>query len=157
MGRNAPSIKAIFEETRSIVEPAGALGIAGMRSFAATHDVSDSVLVGINSGANMTFERLQYISERTLIGSGKEAMYSVELAERPGSLQYFCKHVVNGHNITQFGYRLRLRDKATVLVGIGVSSLDDRRVFADKMLQHGYNHQDLTDEDIAKDHVRHMI
>lgn len=151
------AIKAIFEETRSIVEPAGALGIAGMRSYAATRDVSGSVMVGINSGANMTFERLQYISERTLIGSGKEAMYSVELAERPGSLQYFCEHVVNGHNITQFGYRLRSRDKATVLVGIGVRGLDDRRAFADKMLQHGYDHQDLTDEDIAKDHVRHMI
>ena len=151
------AIKAIFEETRSIVEPAGALGVAGMSAYARKHDVSRAVTVAINSGANMTFERLQYVSERTLIGSGKEAMYSVKLAEQPGSLQHFCEHVVNGHNITQFGYRLNNRAKATVLVGIGVSGPESRQAFSDKMRQHGYRHHDLTDEDIAKDHVRHMI
>ena len=151
------AIKSIFEDTRSIVEPAGALGVAGMVAYAREHDVSHAVMVAINSGANMTFERLQYISERTLIGSGKEAVYSVELAEKPGSLQYFCEHVVNGHNITQFGYRLNSRDKATALVGIGVSGDEGRQAFSSKMREHGYKHQDLTDENIAKDHVRHMI
>lgn len=155
--RMCAAIKMIFEETRSIVEPAGSLGVAGILAYAQRQDVSGTSLVAINSGANMTFERLQYVAERTLIGSGKEAIFSVQLAERPGALKYFCEHVVNGYNITQFGYRLSRRDHATIFVGIGVKGEDDRRLFSGAMSQHGYSHRDLTGEDIAKEHVRHMI
>ena len=151
------SIKSIFEETRSIVEPAGALGVAGIVKYAETHDMKGAKAVAICSGANMTFERLQFIAERTLLGSGKEALFAVAMPEKPGALQHFCEHVVNGHAITQFGYRLKERGQAHIFVGIGVSSHDDKASFMAKMKKHGYGYTDLSLEDIAKEHVRHMI
>jgi threonine dehydratase len=151
------SIKAIFEETRGVVEPAGALGVAGLTKFAMSHNMKDAKAVAICSGANMTFERLQFVAERTLLGSGKEALFAVTLAERPNALQHFCEKVVNGHNITQFGYRLGSREAAQVFVGISLSSLEDKKAFTLKMRQHGHEFTDLSGEDTAKEHIRHMI
>jgi threonine dehydratase len=151
------AIKSIFEETRSVVEPAGALGVAGIAAYTAEHDMTDAKAVAICSGANMTFERLQFIAERTLLGSGKEALFAVAMPEKSGALQRFCDYVVNGHAITQFGYRLKQRSRAVVLVGIGVSSSTDKAAFMDKMKQQDYRYTDLSLEDIAKEHLRHMI
>ena len=151
------AIKAVFEETRSIVEPAGALGTAGLIAYAKHHDMTDVQAVAICSGANMTFERLQFIAERTLLGSGKEALFAVAMPERPGALQQFCQQVVSGHTITQFGYRLKDRGQANTLVGISLSSSADKDTFMSNMKKHGYDYTDLSLEDIAKEHVRHMI
>jgi threonine dehydratase len=148
------AIKTIFEDTRSIVEPSGALAAAGM----AVYDLpKDAHAVAICSGANVTFERLQQIAERTLIGSGKEAMFSITLPERPGALRKFCKEVVNGHNISEFNYRLHGRDSAQILVGVNVSGEADKQKFMTKMLRHGYKHVDLSNDDLTKEHLRHMI
>jgi threonine dehydratase len=151
------AIKAIFEETRGIVEPAGALGIAGLTAYAHTHDMHGVHAVAICSGANISFERLQFVAERTLLGSGKEALFAVTMPERAGALREFCERVVHGHNITQFGYRLHDRGNAQVFVGVSVSNAIDAGNFAKKMSSHKYQFNDLSHEDTAKEHIRHMI
>ncbi|MBP9820653.1 threonine ammonia-lyase, biosynthetic [Candidatus Saccharibacteria bacterium] len=152
------AIKVIFEETRTIVEPSGALGIAGIIEYSKIHKLSkDDTLVAINSGANMSFERLQYIAERTLLGSGQEALFEVELNEKPGALDRFCNDVVVNHSITQFGYRLKQRDHATIFVGVSVKDSADKYKFINKMQKYNYKYKDVSDDDIVKEHTRHMI
>ena len=151
------AIKTVFEETRSIVEPAGALGMAGIYKYAAGNDLKGKNLVAINSGANMSFEKLQFVSERTLVGSGREALFSVELPEKPGALKKFCSEIIQNHNITEFNYRLSSRDGANIFVGISLSGPEDKKRFISLMKNKSYNHTDMSDDDIAKDHIRHMI
>lgn len=151
------AIKAVFEETRSIMEPAGALATAGITTYASNHDMSDAKVVAICSGANMAFERLQFIAERTLLGSNKEALFAIAIPEKPGALQDFCERVVNGHSITQFGYRLKERGQAHIFVGIGIGTASDKDRVIQKLREHNYAFTDLSLEDIAKEHVRHMI
>jgi threonine dehydratase len=148
------AIKAIFEDTRSIVEPSGALAVAGIQQYKLP---ANAKAVAICSGANMTFERLQQIAERTLLGSGKEALFAVSLPELPGALQKFCTKVVSGHSITEFEYRLHKRNQAHIMVGISVASQKDKQSFMAKMQRHGFEHVDLSDDDTAKEHIRHMI
>ncbi|HEX8182266.1 MAG TPA: threonine ammonia-lyase, biosynthetic [Candidatus Saccharimonadales bacterium] len=149
--------KYIFETTRSIVEPAGALSLAGALQYISTHRVHDKKIVTICSGANITFERLQYIAERTMLGSGRELLFSVSLLERPGALAKFCTEVVNGHNITEFSYRLVDHTQAHILVEITVSGATDRDYFVTKLHKHGYDYADLSSDDVTKEHIRHMI
>ena len=148
------AIKRIFEDTRSIVEPAGALGVAGIASYDLP---SDAYAVAICSGANMAFESLQQIAERTLLGSGREAMFEVAIPEVPGALLKFCQTVISKHNITEFSYRLNNRDHAHILVGVSVSGAKDKKKFMDKMCEHEYDFTDMSEDDITKSHVRHMI
>lgn len=151
------AIKTVFEETRSIVEPAGALGTAGVYKYVVDHDLHDKNIVAINSGANMSFEKLQFVSERTLVGSGKEALFSVELPEKPGALKKFCSEIIQNHNITEFNYRLDTRTKANIFVGVSLSGPEDKKKFINLMKRRKYRHIDMSDDDIAKDHIRHMI
>lgn len=148
------AMKHIFEDTRGIVEPAGALGIAGIEQYKLPKHAK---AVAICSGANITFERLQQVAERTLIGSGKEALYSVSMPEQPGALQRFCKEVVGSRSITEFAYRFNQRSGAHVFIGISVANAADRVTLSKTMTKHGYIHDDLSDDDLAKEHVRHMV
>ncbi len=148
------AIKAVFEDTRSIVEPAGALAAAGVLRCTLP---AAAQAVAICSGANMSFERLQQVSERTLIGSGREALVAITLPERAGALRSFCTDILDGHAITEFNYRLSDRRSAHILVGISVSGAADRDAFLARMDKAGYEHTDLSNDDIAKEHVRHMI
>ncbi|POR04776.1 threonine dehydratase [Alkalispirochaeta sphaeroplastigenens] len=148
------AIKAVFEDTRSIVEPAGALAAAGLMK---TGLPGDARAVAVCSGANMTFERLQQVAERTLIGSGREVLVATAMPERAGALRQFCTAVVGDHAITQFHYRFRRGKTAHVLVGVSVSSPADRGAFLARMDALGYEHIDLSDDEIAKEHLRHMI
>ncbi len=147
-------IKAIFEDTRSIVEPAGALAVAGLQKYDLP---KNSTAVAICSGANMTFERLQLIAERTLIGSGKESLYAIELLEQPGSLLKLCKDAVNDYPITEFNYRLSDKKIAHILVGIGTSNQNEKHDFENSINHHNYNYTDLTKDELAKEHVRYMV
>ena len=151
------AIKSIFEETRSIVEPAGALSVAGARLFCTTNHLAGKRLVAIASGANMTFEKLQFVAERTLLGSGKEALFAVTLPEKAGALDIFCDQVVKGHNITEFSYRLYSRQEAHVLVGVSIADAADKAAFTAKMKHYGFPYFDISGDDLAKEHVRHMI
>lgn len=151
------AIKNIFEETRSIVEPAGALSVAGAQLYLTEHNIKDKNIVTISSGANITFEKLQFVAERTLLGSGKEALFAVAMPEKPGALQTFCDRVVNGHNITGFSYRLHSRGEAHVFVGISMSDASDKQRFITKLQDNTFDFTDLSTDDLAKEHVRHMI
>ena len=148
------AIKGIFEDTRSIVEPAGALAVAGI----AKYDLPENArAVAICSGANMPFERLQQVAERTLFGSGREAMFAVTIPEEPGSLHSFCSQVVSSHNISELNYRIDQQNAARIVIGITVSNEADKRVIMEKMQTFGYAYEDLTNNELAKEHVRHMI
>lgn len=148
------AMKHIFEDTRSIVEPAGALAAAGITSYTLPKDAH---AVAICSGANITFERLQQVAERTLIGSGREAMFAITLPETAGALYAFCKRIISAHNISEFNYRISSLAQAHVLVGITISSEADRQALTQKMTKEGYDYDDLSDDDITKEHIRHMV
>lgn len=150
------AIKDAFEQTRTIMEPAGALGLAGATRYCQEHKLTQKNIVCICSGANMTFERLQFVAERTLTGSGREALFAVELSEEPGSLRRFCQDVVNGYSISEFSYRLHQRGKAVIFVGINVTQ-EHKQKFINKMQAQGYRGTDLSSDDLAKEHIRHMI
>ena len=147
-------IKQIFENTRSIVEPSGALAAAAIRSYPLPDGAN---AVAICSGANMTFERLQQVAERTMLGSGNEALFAVEMPEQPGALRKFCEHVVGDRSITEFAYRYQSQTTAHVMVGISVSGDADRAALSRRFDEEGYTHTDLTHDDMAKEHVRHMV
>lgn len=148
------AIKTIFEDTRSIVEPAGALAVAGI----ATYDLPEGAqAVAICSGANMTFERLQQVAERTLLGSEKEALFAVTLAEAPGTLHTFCNEIVRTRNIKEFSYRKDQEENANILVGVTVENAADKQSLMDKMCSKNYTHTDLSNDETTKEHVRHMI
>ena len=151
------AIKQIFEETRTIVEPAGALAVAGINQFNSEAPFSkNNCVVAVNSGANMTFERLQYVTERTLIGSGQEALLSVKLPEKPGALENFCK-ALGKHNISEFNYRQTSDSEAHILVGVNTANHENAKKVVSQLKSDGYNVSDLTDNDLAKEHIRHMI
>ncbi len=151
------AIKHVFEATRSIVEPAGALSVAGALQYAEQHKLQNKQLVTICSGANVAFDRLQFIAERTLLGSGKEALFDVRMAEQAGALSTFCREIINGHNISEFSYRLASRSGAHILVGINVAGNSDKQAFIAKMKRSKYKYTDLSADNIVKEHIRHMI
>jgi threonine dehydratase len=151
------AIKSIYEETRTIVEGAGALGLAGVKTYAKHHDLTSAHVVAICSGANLSFERLQFVAERTLLGSGSESLFAVDLPEKPGALLKFCEQIVNGYNITEFNYRIHSRSKARILVGIGSLNGTNRAQITKKLNQYGYDFVDLSRDEIAKEHIRHMV
>lgn len=150
-------IKAIYQSTRSIVEPAGALGITGLLKYIRDTGCSGKTLVAVNSGANMNFERLRYVAERTMIGDQQEALFAVTIPERPGSLKRFCHDLVGERNITEFNYRLADRSKAHIFVGISITSSKERATFSRELTAAGYDNLDLTDNELAKTHIRYMV
>jgi threonine dehydratase len=151
------AIKSVYHATRSIVEPAGALGMAGLKSYLQTHQVSGQTLVAINSGANMNFERLRYVSERTQTGEGREALYAVTIPERPGALRDFCSQTLKETNITEFNYRLSDRSRAELFIGLSVGNGADSSELMAHFTRSGYQAIDLTENELAKTHLRYMI
>jgi len=151
------AIKSVYQATRSIVEPAGALALAGLKKYVYSRGIKDQTLIAINSGANMNFDRLRYVAERTLSGEKKEALFAVTIPEEPGSLFRFCREVVGERNITEFNYRLSGRKSAYIFVGIAVDGDEQRKLFGKQLDSHGFENIDLTDNDLAKTHVRYMV
>jgi len=150
-------IKAIYQSTRSIVEPAGGLGMAGLLKYIHKTGSTGQTLVAVNSGANMNFERLRYVAERTRIGEKQEALFAVSIPEKPGSLKTFCRDMVGERNITEFNYRLSSRNGAHIFVGISTRNEEERFSFRDQLTVAGYSNIDLTDNDLAKTHIRYMV
>lgn len=150
------AIKDIYEETRSIVEPAGALSLAGMKHYLKTHSIIDKNIVTINCGANMNFDRLRHVAERTEIGEEKEALFAVEIPEKPGSLNDFCQ-VIGKRTITEFNYRFQKNKDAVIFLGFSIESKIDSESLINKINDNGYQATDLTFNELAKIHVRHMI
>lgn len=153
------SVKDIFEENRHIVEPSGALALAGLKKYMKTHHLTNKNCVAIVSGANMNFDRLRYIAERTEIGENKEAIFAVQLPEQAGAFLDFCRSL-QGRNITEFNYRLDATNPnvAQVFVGIGLKDgQTERATIMQHLSKGGYKAHDLTDDEIAKTHVRYLI
>jgi threonine dehydratase len=151
------AIKDIFEDTRSIAEPAGALGLAGLKKYVEQSGVSDQQLMAIISGANTNFDRLRYISERTEIGEQREAVISVTLPEQPGAFKRFCS-MLGKRNITEFNYRYGDCDTASVFVGLTVTpGGDDLAGVIAGLESAGYEVVDMTGNEMAKLHIRYMV
>jgi threonine dehydratase len=151
------AIKDIFEDTRSIAEPAGALALAGLKKYVERTGVTGQQLLAVVSGANTNFDRLRYISERTETGEHREAVISVTLPEQPGSFRAFCS-ALGRRNITEFNYRYADPDTARVFVGLSVvPGGDDLKLLLQDLEQRGYVTEDFTDNEVAKLHVRYMV
>lgn len=150
------AIKDIYDENRCIVEPSGALALAGIKKYTEKYALEDKNIVSIVCGANMNFDRLRYIAERTEIGERKEAIYAVSIPEEKGSFLKFCK-ALEGRNITEFNYRLNDNSNAHVFVGISLKSGEKERYEIYNLLKNNYDLDDLSDDEIAKLHIRYLI
>jgi threonine dehydratase len=151
------AIQDTFEDTRVVPEPAGALSIAGLKKYVAREKWQGKRLVAINCGANVNFDRLRYIAERAEIGAGREALLAVELPEQPGSFLAFCHHL-GERNITEFNYREQGKERAQIFVGLNLTRGASERTELLKALgDAGYPVIDMTDNEMAKLHVRYMI
>jgi len=150
------AIKDVFEDTRAVLEPAGALAVAGAKAYAAQHKLKDKTLVAIASGANVNFDRLRFVAERAEIGEQREAVLAVTLPEQPGAYKKFLA-LIGTRNITEFNYRYNDRKEAHVFVGIQVNSRGESLKLVDQLGKHGYATLDLTDDEMAKSHIRHLV
>lgn len=151
------AIKDIFEDTRSIAEPAGALALAGLKKYVAKNNCQNECLLAIDSGANTNFDRLRYISERTEIGEKREAIIAVTIPERAGAFKAFCKSL-GDRNITEFNYRYADDKEAQIFLGVQINPVtNDRQQLLDDLASKDYQVLDMTDNEMAKLHIRHMV
>jgi len=150
------AIKDVFEDTRSILEPAGALAIAGAKAYVERSGVRGKQLVAIASGANTNFDRLRFVAERAEVGEHREAILAVTIPERPGSFRKFCT-TLGGRNITEFNYRIADPKEAHVFVGIEMHGLEETARIVKLLRRHGLKTLDLSNDEMAKLHLRHMV
>ncbi|MGB5606400.1 MAG: threonine ammonia-lyase, biosynthetic [Gammaproteobacteria bacterium] len=151
------AMKDIFDDCRAIVEPAGALAVAGIKHYVETTGIQGKTLVAINSGANMNFDRLRHVSERAEIGEQREALLAVTIPEEPGSFKKFCR-ALEKRGITEFNYRYADSRQAHVFAGVKLEDGDrERHALVDTLRAKGYPVEDLTDSELAKVHIRHMV
>ena len=150
------AIKDVFEDTRSILEPAGALAVAGAKEYARKNKIKDKNLIAISSGANMNFDRLRFVAERAEVGERREAVLAVTLPEKPGAYKKFLG-LIGKRNVTEFNYRYHTATEAHVFVGIQVVDRNESGKLVEQLVKHGYPTLDLTDDEMAKNHIRHMV
>jgi threonine dehydratase len=150
------AIRDVFEDTRSIVEPAGALAIAGMKRWATENEATGMTLAAVLSGANMNFDRLRFVAERAEVGEAREALFGVTIPERPGAFREFCA-TIGRRVVTEFNYRLSGRQQAHIFVGIATTSRAQAADLLGALQAAGYPAVDLTDDEVAKLHIRHMV
>jgi threonine dehydratase len=150
------AIKDVFDDTRTIMEPAGALSVAGLKTWVEREGVQDLSLAAVLSGANMNFDRLRFVAERAEVGEAREALLAVTIPERPGAFREFCA-ALGRRVVTEFNYRLNGRTQAHIFVGIATQSRHDGAALAAQLSAAGYETEDLTDNEMAKLHVRHMV
>jgi threonine dehydratase len=151
------AIQDVFEDTRSIVEPAGALALAGLKQFVAREGWRGKRLVAINSGANMNFDRLRHVAERADLGGEREALFAVVIPEQPGSFLRFCE-TLGRRSVTEFNYRYAAPDSAQIFVGLALSQgRAEKDVIAAQLRAAGFTVTDMTDDEMAKLHVRYMV
>ena len=151
------AIKDIFEDRRIILEPAGALAFAGLKRYAEQKRLKNKNLVAIASGANVNFDRLRHVAERAEIGERREALFAVTIPERPGALKKFCT-ILGDHNVTEFNYRFDDPKSAHIFVGVQVppDTVDARNLMG-ALRKNGYATLDMTDNEMAKLHIRHLV
>ncbi len=150
------AIKDVFEDTRSIVEPAGALAVAGLKAHLEAGGTRHGAQVAVLSGANLNFDRLRFVAERAALGEAREALFAVTIPERPGAFLEFCT-TLGPRVVTEFNYRLSGRARAEIFVGFAIRSHDDAAQVAVQLRTRGYDVADLTENEVAKLHARHMV
>jgi len=150
------AIKDVFQETRSVLEPAGALAIAGAKKYVTENKWKNKTVVAIACGANMNFDRLRFVSDRAEVGEMREAVFAVSMPEQRGSFRRLCE-LVGDRSVTEFNYRISDADRAHVFVGIQVSSAAEPAKIASTLRRHGFDTLDLTHDEMAKTHLRHMV
>ncbi len=151
------AIKDVFEDTRTMLEPAGALGVAGLKKYVSQHQIKDQQLIAISSGANINFDRLRHVAERAEIGEKREAIFGVTIPERPNSFKDFCQ-ALGDRSITEFNYRYSDNAEAQVFTGVKISGGDaEKQLIMDDLQRQDYTVLDLTDNELAKVHLRFMV
>ncbi|MDE2451431.1 MAG: threonine ammonia-lyase, biosynthetic, partial [Gammaproteobacteria bacterium] len=151
------AIQDVFEDTRSIVEPAGALAVAGLKKYVAREGWRDKRVVAINSGANINFDRLRHVAERADLGGEREALLAVTIPERPGSFLRFCE-LLGNRSVTEFNYRYESEQAAQIFVSFGLAQgRTEKDIVIRTLRDAGYTVTDMTDNEMAKLHVRYMV
>jgi threonine dehydratase len=150
------AIKDVFEDTRSILEPAGALGVAAIKQYVHTHATRGQTYVAITCGANMNFDRLRFVAERAEVGEEREALFAVTIPEERGSFRRFCE-LIGPRAVTEFNYRIADAKVAHVFVGVATADRSETTLLAREFEEHGFATLDLTGDELAKEHVRHMV
>jgi threonine dehydratase len=150
------AIKDVFEDTRSILEPSGALGVAAIKQYVETHRCKGRTFVAITCGANMNFDRLRFVAERAEVGEQREALFAVTIPEERGSFRRFCE-LIGPRAVTEFNYRISDPVQAHVFVGLSTTRRAESTKLAKHFKSHGFDALDLTGDELAKEHVRHMV
>lgn len=150
------AMKDMFENVRAVSEPSGALSLAGLKKYVKEHNIKGETLVNILSGANLNFHTLRYVSERCEIGEKHEALLAVTIPEQRGSFLKFC-HILGSRAVTEFNYRYADEKQACIFVGVRISGEGEKQEIIEQLRQNGCNVMDLSDDDIAKTHIRYMI
>jgi threonine dehydratase len=146
----------VFEDTRVVLEPAGALAIAGAKAWAAKHHVRGKTLVAVACGANTNFDRLRFVAERAEVGEHREAVLAVTIPEKRGSFRRFCR-ALGGRNVTEFNYRMSDPRAAHIFVGVTVRDREETARIVRALRRGGFRTLDLSEDEVAKGHMRHMI
>lgn len=150
------AIKDVFEDTRSILEPAGALAVAGLKKYAAERRLAGKTLIAITCGANMNFDRLRFVAERAEMGEEREALFAVTIPEARGSFRRLCE-VIGKRSVTEFNYRISDEREAHVFVGLSIRSREESAGIVRELGDSGFTTLDLTGDELSKLHVRHMV
>ena len=150
------AIKDVFQDTRSILEPAGALGVAAVKQYVAREGCSGKTFVAITCGANMYFDRLRFVAERAEVGEEREALFAVTIPEARGSFKRFCE-LIGPRSVTEFNYRISHADVAHVFVGLATRERDESARIAERFQRHGFPTVDLTHDELAQTHIRHLV
>jgi threonine dehydratase len=150
------AIKDVFQDTRSILEPAGALALAGLKRYAEREKLQGETLVSIACGANMNFDRLRFVSERSELGEAREAVFAVTIPEERGSFKRFCA-LLGQRSVTEFNYRIAHERRAHIFVGISTQNAGDNADILRQLIEAGFEALDLTHDELAKSHLRHMV
>jgi threonine dehydratase len=150
------AIKDVFQDTRSVLEPAGAMGVAAIKQYAAEHKAKGQTFVAITCGANMNFDRLRFVAERAEFGEQREALFAVTLPEERGSFKRLCS-LIGSRSVTEFNYRISDAAEAHVFIGVAIAERGEAERIERNFARHGFATVNLTDDEMAKEHVRHMV
>jgi threonine dehydratase len=150
------AIKDVFEDTRSVLEPSGAMGVAALKQYAARTGAKAKTFIAITCGANMNFDRLRFVAERAEVGEAREALFAVTIPEERGSFKRFCE-LVGPRSVTEFNYRISDADVAHVFVGLAITRRGESAEIARRFESQGFATVDLTHDELAKTHIRHLV
>jgi threonine dehydratase len=150
------AIKDVFQDTRSILEPSGAMGVAAIKQYVDTHRCKGQTFVAITCGANMNFDRLRFVAERAEVGEEREALFAVTIPEERGSFKHFCE-LLGPRAVTEFNYRISDSKQAHVFVGLATANRGESDKLTRQFTRQGFQTLNLTGDELAKEHLRHMV